>query len=504
MTAVIVSPRARLALEITGTALSLGVLADLLLRPVPWGLNLTTWTLALLATGVWIVRRHRIPASPDARWLVVTAALCALAFVRRDSVTLRVLDGLTIVVVLALMALAAQGGSVRRRGISAYVLAVASAGIRTVAGSARLVFRDVRWSTLIVGRRWRALGAAGSGILIALPLLLVFGGLFVSADATFAAAAASIRLNVGSLVGHVVFTGLGAVLAAGYFHGALLERPADAAAGERLPSPGIPFVTTAVALGLVNALFVVFVAVQARWLFGGTTVVRAVTGLTLAQYARRGFFELVTAAALVLPLLLAADWATRRADPTQQRSFRALATLQVLLVGALLVSALQRMLLYVQAYGLTETRLYTTAFMVWLGGVFVWLVFTMLRGRRSRFALGALLQGLAVLAGLHTINPDAVIARVDASSTAAEVPFDAAYVATRLSGDAVPALLDALPHLSPAERTQVARRLLARWGGREPGDWRSWNYGGSTARTLVREQASALAGTTSLAPRRNP
>ena len=232
-------------------------------------------------------------------------------------------------------------------------------------------------------------------------------------------------------------------------------------------------------------LFLVFVVVQARWLFGGAALVQQTTGLTVAEYARRGFFELVTAAALVVPVLLVAEWATLREGPKQETSFRALATVLVLLVGVLLGSAVQRMVLYVQTFGLTEQRLYTTAFMVWVALVCGWLVLTVLRGARARFAFGALVQGTAVLAGLHLVNPDALITRVNVAHVSS-AGFDAAYAAGKLSADAVPALIEALPRLSPSEQSEVARRLVLRWGAPAAPDWRSWNWSVARARALVR------------------
>src|SRR5205085_5750237 len=142
-------------------------------------------------------------------------------------------------------------------------------------------------------------------------------------------------------------------------------------------------------LVLLDALFLCFVCVQVRYLFGGATWVAQVAGLTYAEYARRGFFELVWATALVLPLLLALHWLLRTDDRAAQRIFRALAAAQLVLLFVVIASALTRMRLYQREYGLTELRLYTTAFMGWLALVFVWFAATVLRGARERFACGA-------------------------------------------------------------------------------------------------------------------
>ena len=62
-----------------------------------------------------------------------------------------------------------------------------------------------------------------------------------------------------------------------------------------------------------------------RYLFGGSEWVQRVAGLTYAEYARRGFFELVVVAALVLVLLLIAHWLLRPEGGADQRVFAVLA-----------------------------------------------------------------------------------------------------------------------------------------------------------------------------------
>src|SRR6058998_3246719 len=149
------------------------------------------------------------------------------------------------------------------------------------------------------------------------------------------------------------------------------------------------------------------------------------------------------------------------------------------------------MWLYVDEFGLSEIRLYATAFMVYLAGVFTWFGWTVLRGHHRRFAFGALVQGFAVLAGLHLLNPDAFIVRTNLARPADHRPFDAAYAAS-LSADAVPDLLTALPTLSSAEKCRAVDGLLSRWARRDAEDWRNWNLARARAREVVRGQEASL------------
>ena len=140
----------------------------------------------------------------------------------------------------------------------------------------------------------------------------------------------------------------------------------------------------------------------------------------------------------------------------RSRIVRALSGVLVALELVVAVSALQRLRLYEQQYGLTELRIWTTGVVLWLMCVFVWLSLTTLRGR-GRFAVGALVLGFAATAALNVLSPDALIARTNLSRP----HVDTAYLA-RLSDDAVPTLVSRLPSLRPDLRADLARRLLAR------------------------------------------
>jgi hypothetical protein len=259
----------------------------------------------------------------------------------------------------------------------------------------------------------------------------------------------------------------------------------------QIAPPGLGALEVATPLALLDVLFLAFVIVQVRYLFGDATLVEQTVGLTYAEYARRGFFELVAVTALALPLLLLADWVLSDAGARARNAFRLLAGLLVVLLFVTMSSAMQRMRLYVDAYGLTEMRVYASAFMVWLGAVIIWFVATVLRDRRERFAAGAAAFALLALFVLNLLSPDALVARVNVARARAGQTFDARY-ATSLSADAVPTLVAALGDLREEERCHTAGRILERWTSPAKPDWRTWNQARARAWRTVEDAAPEL------------
>jgi Domain of unknown function (DUF4173) len=487
--AVRVSEQTRVAAGVAGAALGMGILGDLLLRSAPWGLNLALWTAALVLAAA-LLQRWADVEDASLGWIPLALGTAALV-AWRDSPTLKALDLAALGVILGLAMLHARGGQVRRAGLAHHLAGVAASAGDAAVGAATLLFRDVRWAELRTDGMARHGVAAVRGGAIALPLLLVFGSLLASADARFERLlGGTFAFDLPVLMGHVLFALLVAWICGGILRTTTVGggAPGPQFARPESLSPGI--VEAWIALGLLDLLFLAFVAVQLPYFFGGADVIQGPGSTSFSDYARRGFFELVTVAGLVLPLLLLADWIVRKERPSHLRTFRWLAGAQVALLFVIMASGLHRMRLYQQAYGLTELRLYTTAFMLWLGVVFGWFAWTVLRGHRERFAWGALTTALEALVILHVVNPDATIVRVNAARADAPLHFDAAYAAS-LSADAVPPLLAALPKVSPELRCAAAARLRRRWQQSEA-DWRSWSLSRGRARTLVGRREGEL------------
>ncbi|MBE2197636.1 MAG: DUF4173 domain-containing protein, partial [Anaerolinea sp.] len=305
------------------------------------------------------------------------------------------------------------------------------------------------------------------GLALALPVLLVFTFLLSSADLIFADYVEELfSLDIFDHVAEWVWRGmiivLLSVLLAGGLALALTRRAEDQEQSElerglaKLPGYfSIGFIETTTVLVLVNMLFAAFVGIQFTYLFGGAANVTE-AGYTFADYARRGFFELLTVAILTMLLILGLNWLSRRENKGQIRLFNGLGSVLVSLVLVMLVSAWRRMALYEAAFGYTELRLIVYVCMAWLALTLVWFLLT-LWVRPDRFAIGALLAVVGFVATLNLINPDAFIARQNLDRYASTGDLDVAYL-TSLSDDAVPQLVrglnlavgDAEEQLTPA------------------------------------------------------
>ncbi|HYF93748.1 MAG TPA: DUF4173 domain-containing protein [Symbiobacteriaceae bacterium] len=484
--------KTKAGLVILITAAALGLLGDVLLLPAPYGLNAFLWIAAVTGGLLVAARLGEVALAPGARWLVVPAVVFTGAAVWRGAEALIFLDFLALFASLILTIRAARGGNVQESGIIQHGLGVLLAGVETLAGPFFLLFSDVNWKELPQGRWSGQTAAVVRGLLIAIPLLLVFGALFVAADAVFASLTDRVvQFADGDIFAHILRTLIWGALVAGFLRAALLSKEPALPGGDRPASLSFGAIETGVVLGLLNALFLAFVAVQFRYFFGGAALVEATTGLTYAEYARRGFFELVGVSTLVLPLLLGLHWLLPAEGAGARRLFRYLAGALVAQLFIIMASAVQRMMLYQGEFGLTEQRLYATVFMGWLAVLFLWFITTVMRERRGRFVIGAVVSGFVLLAGLHLANPSALIARTNLARAAEGKRFDAAYAAS-LGADAVPVLIEALPGLAPADQSVIAQWLLVRNNTHRMDDWRNWNWSRAKATRLIESNREAL------------
>jgi hypothetical protein len=469
----------RRGIAVVGAALVLGVAGDALFQGQPLGLNVAIWAAAFTLALAVLLRVARARLHQGRRFMVAPLLLFAALFVWHDSPLLVAANLLAIAAAVSVGALR----SVRNASLTEYGEGFVGAATSTLVGAAPLLMADIRWNELAGRARSERVTAVARGVALGLPLLLVFGALFVAADAVFKHLVSSAvpTLDV-SLVERLVIVAVWAWLVGGLLRDLLKLRERSEQVPFGLPRRIVGPLEIGIALAVLDLLFLAFVVVQFRYLFGGSALVQSEAHLTYAEYARHGFFELVAVAALTLPVLLLADWAL---GDRARRAFRGLAAALLLLLGVVIASALERMRLYVQHFGLTELRLYATGVILWLAVVSAWFAVTILRGRRHAFAVGALVAGFAATFALNVLDPDALIARTNVTRPVVDVSYLA-----NLSDDAVPTLVSRIRLLPAAQRVALAHALLAR--DTSAGDWRSWNVSRARAEDAVSRHRAEL------------
>jgi MFS family permease len=280
------------------------------------------------------------------------------------------------------------------------------------------------------------LGVVGT---VTLVLALVFGGLFASADPAFARLIERLtpEWNPYEAYGHALVFGI--VLCFVLFGGYLVRFAPKLDALAPRPMRPVPNWEWAVPLAVLDVLFIGFVAVQATVLFGGHAHVLETDGLTYADYARQGFWQLLWVSALTLLVLSAVIRVAGRKAASDRRLLRILVGILCATSVVVVISAIHRMWLYQQAYGFSTERLMVITIELWLAAVFILVAVAGIRMTGRWLPRAILMGGAVALLGLAATNPERLIAERNIDRYEQTGVLDAAYL-FRLSPDIEPAL----------------------------------------------------------------
>ncbi|MHB0979346.1 MAG: DUF4153 domain-containing protein [Thermoleophilia bacterium] len=486
---------------ILGTALALGAGGDYLLRGGNLGVGFSLWAWSALVAYLVLSRRLRIRFVRDALPFAVLAFICSTLVTVRASPTLSALNVGATLAAATLLSLRTRADRLHRAPFVDYLRGTAVIALHATTGAlGPLVSALTRVTSRMPTTRSRAF-ALIRGALLTVPALLFFGILLLAADASFERLVLDIiGIDAWTPLNHLWVIAVITLGFAGVFHGRLGGRRDESANLPSTRSLSLGLVEAGMVVGALDLLFATFVALQIPHFFGGAGTLGSTPGLTAAEYARRGFFELVIVEAMAVPILLGAEAVMRGRPRRHVTAFRILAGINLGLLGAIAASAALRLLLYRSAFGLTESRIYAGAVLVWMGAVLVVLAATVLAGRHERFTFSAIMAGFTVLLALNAVNPDALIASTNlaqaerqgsAGAAHGEGSFDVAYNAG-LSADAVPILLEGLGSLNSQDRARLVRVLYQQQRSNDADGWRSWN--------LARRQAGRALSDPGLGP----
>ncbi len=444
------------------------------------GINWVLWTGAA-AAGLLVFSRRRGRAVRVVLLTGIAATAVAGAAAVTSSPPLWALIVLAVVFFLATGMLLAAGLSLRavtaRFFVFAPLIAFMNAALQTMrrTGEATQLIRSSR------ARAWTR------GLAITLPILLIFSLLLAGADPVFAAWRDAVRDFFGGwefVVRLVFFAALLVIVLGAYGYAS-----ADSGSStdpEQVPNRWLGSTERLILLAGVAALFWLFLAVQLGYLFGNLPTAPE-SGVTFAEYARRGFAELTVVASASALLIVVSEVYGKDEGRRSMLRFLTLAVIAAVLL--LLGSAFRRVWLYEEAYGFTTARLYAQFYM---GAVAAGLFILSLEvtgsfdpGRVFRRALAA---ATILFIGLIYWNHEGWIASRNLERFGSTGKLDVAYLARGLSLDAVPAIAERLPSLPDSIRSEVQRAVQEQLARREEARarrWFEWNRASSRARKAV-------------------
>lgn len=325
-------------------------------------------------------------------------------------------------------------------------------------------------------------------LIVAVPLLTVIIVLLMSADSSFA--------NVVSLLPRYLFNYdfivmtqgvLIVIVLAGLFFGVfqvLQDEDANVDQEEITAdksSWGSAFGFTI--LLLLNGIYLLFVLIQFKYFFNGNLQ----AGFTYAEYARRGFFELLTVTLMNWTILVTFLKKVNLKGNPMKRAMKIMYSILIAVSSIMLVSAFLRLSMYEQAYGFTIDRVLAHAVMLFLFVIFIYtFIHIWLEGlRMTHFYF---IFGLLFFTGINVFHVEAFIAEKNWERYEETGKIDVYYMSNLASAG-----MDVLLRLAETEPDypdldSVFTRMMHEDKYRELGNWQSFNL--TKYKTIDRIKAS--------------
>jgi hypothetical protein len=246
------------------------------------------------------------------------------------------------------------------------------------------------------------------GLLISIPILFVVLYLLMSADTQFEKMMGDIPHLFKIIDGDSIARLIVILIFAFAFFGllqVLLKKQIKAIIHKvTVPSLKMDAIISITVLVLINAVYLLFTVVQFKYFFSGS-----LNGdFTYAEYARKGFFELLFVTLINLSFTVLILNFVETTSNLIKRLIQILLTALVLSSGVMLSSAFMRLSMYEEAYGFTFIRVMAHSFMIFLVVIYLYTLFKIWIVKLSLFHF-YFISGLLYYTGMNMIDVEKII-----------------------------------------------------------------------------------------------
>ena len=448
-------------------ALALGLLFNVLFYDKPLGLSYPLYVTALYFVLVWNIRKYQ-KVRFGLTWLLgISIMALSFSYLLFSNEIFAALNFLVILVLLVAHSLLLTSNNRHKWFESSFFVdllyGIFARPFMNFLKPFSLIARVVKQRTNL--GKFGTAGKVLAGLLITIPLLIVIIPLLASADDVFRYFIELIpnvfeSINLDDFISRVlVVTVVTCILFSYLLSLFYAKREPGANTDIEKPNPRafLDPVTVTTVLVLIDVLYIFFIVIQFSYLFGSVTT-GLPSDLTYAEYARKGFFELVAVTLINLGILLGSLNLVKASENKLALVVKALSTILVVSTFIMLLSAHLRMSLYEEAYGFTYLRILTHAFMVYLFGLFV---ISLAKIWRPTIPLlkSYIVVSIVAYTLINYVNVDKVIAENNIERYNNGNSIDIAYLSS-LSYDAVPLLVDFRNNTTDQELANQLENML--------------------------------------------
>ena len=455
------------------------ILSVLLWNSILYGglhLGFALYSLGLLGCGVWYLKGSGCRFGRYETALLAFSALLTAGFARSDDAFVKAVALLFSIFAANLSFCLAAGQNRRGRDSFGTLFDAPRAFFRFGFGGMGAALRSLEDARKRSGAAGKKGSAAVLGIVFTVPMLAVMLPLLIRSDAAFE--------GLVNLLPETDWTepflslGYGLVAAWVLFARGLnlrhREKEGPASGAARRLSP----ITANILLGAVCGMYLAYLFSQLAYFSGGFLGILP-EDYTLAQYARRGFFEMAWLSAINLGLILLGTGLVEQ----EKGMHRWMCFFLGIVTLFLIATASAKMLLYIGSYGLTRLRVLTQTVMLWLA---ITTVLVCLRLLLPRIACmkAVILTALVVCSSVLWLDVDATVARYNVRSyQEGRLETVDMYHLSGLGTGALPYIAE----LTKDSDEEVARSASAILYQADPdaGNLRSWNYSRARAASLL-------------------
>lgn len=252
----------------------------------------------------------------------------------------------------------------------------------------------------------KAIGKVLIGLLCAVPVLVVVVPLLRSSDEAFRGMMDRMFENTGKTAFQTAFGVLLAIFAISYGFCLKTGRTAEE---KESKFAGVENVYIVSFLSAISLCYLLYLFSQFAYFFSAFKGFLPDGEITYAQYARKGFFEMCAIAVINLALVFIAMLLAKKQEGKVCHTIKLLATFIGVFTLVIIATAISKMVLYINEYGMTVLRLTTSAFMVFLTVVFISVILRIYI-RKINIVKTALLTAGCVVLVLGTANVNRVCA----------------------------------------------------------------------------------------------